>query len=122
MSSIGSFTFIQMVGPQIPTKQPTVAINDRAGVDGVSFRLNALKAGQLSVRTVATAATVPNTAADDYQAIRGTRVTVVDDMGRSTASVLVVDVVAETPRTVISSSPSGIYYLIAATWILQPTQ
>ena len=125
MSSIGTFEFLQMQGPQIPLLAKAVEIIDRAATDGTADRIDALKAEELTIYTIegvedlATA----NGRTDDYAALKGGRITVIDDLGREVEEVLIVDVrVIRTPQNIALSVPSGIEYLVSAIWLLKPTK
>lgn len=123
-SSIGAYTFLSMRGPQIPLLASAVEIIDRPGVDGVAHRINALKATEITLFTLegielkATA----NGRADDYAALKGTTVTIVDDQGRSVDDVLIVEVrVLSPPQYVLNPQPTGNNYLVKAAWVVKPT-
>ena len=122
-SGIGAFDFIKMEGPQIPTLAEAVEIIDRAGTDGTGNRLNALKAEDITKYTTegVTLLATANSAADDYAALKGTHVTVEDDIGRIVNSVLVVDVRVLGVQQILNSDPAGNNYLIRAVWLLKPT-
>jgi len=124
-SSIGTFEFLQMQGPQIPLLASAVEIIDRPGTDGVASRVDALKAEEITIYTVegvVNLATAQNKA-DDYAALKGELVTVIDDLGRSVQEVLVVDVrVISTPQKLALSVPTGIGYVVRAIWLLKPTK
>ncbi len=123
MSSIGIYLFWKMEGPQIPTLAEAVEIIDRAGTDSTGERLNALKAEDITKYTTkgVTLLSSANNAIDDYASLKGSRVTVVDDMGRTVNKVLVVDVRVLGIQQVLNSSPPGTNYLIRAVWLLKPT-
>lgn len=124
-SSIGTFEFLQMQGPQIPLLASAVEIIDRAGTDGTAYRVDALKAEELTIYTIegVEAKADANDRADDYSALKGTLVTVIDDLDREVENVLVVDVrVIRTPQTILNSVPADINYLVSAIWLLKPTQ
>lgn len=125
MSSIGAFEFLRMEGPQIPLLASAIEIIDRPGTDGEAFRVDALKAEELTVYTIEGVSSVNDakSRADDYSALKGTKVTVEDDLGRSVDDVLVVDVrVLNTPQKLALSEPAGIEYLVRAIWLLKPTK
>jgi len=122
MSSIGTYTFVRLEGAKLPAKAMTTAIIDRPGVDGIGFRYNALKLGQQTVESVeaitywANAVTRP----DDYAALKGTLVSVIDDMGRRVDNVLVGEVIVTAMQQVYNAT-GGANYIVRATWVLQPT-
>jgi len=123
-SSIDSITFIQMTGVKVPTLASAVEVIDRPGVDGYANRDNALKAEEIQVRTLEGINQLndANDIADTYAALKGQRVTVVDDLGRSVEEVLVVDVRVLSVQTVLLSDPPDNNYLVRAVWLLKPTQ
>lgn len=124
-SSIGTFEFLRMEGPQIPSLASFVEIIDRAGVDGTAFRIDALKAEELTIYTIEGVSYLSEakTRADDYAELKGTKVTVVDDLEREVEDVLVVDVrVISTPQKLALSVPAGIDYVVRAIWLLKPTK
>lgn len=123
-SSISSFSFLRMTGPQIPLLASAVDIIDRPGVDGVAHRINALKASEITLFTIegcelkATAISRP----DDYAALKGTTVTIVDDQGRSVDDVLIIDVrILGPPQHVLNPQPVNNNYLVRAAWVVKPT-
>ena len=125
MSSIGTFSFLQMQGPQIPLLASAVEIIDRPGTDGVASRVDALKAEEITIYTIEGIAQLndANNRADDYAAYKGTRKTVVDDLGRSVADVLIVDVrVISTPQKMALSVPTNNNYIVRAVWLMKPTK
>lgn len=123
-SSIGSETFISMSGPDVPKLAAAVEMIDRPGIDGIAARVDALKAEELTVYTSQKVVDVEaaNDKADEYAALKGTKVTVVDDLGRSVSSVLIVDVRVTKKQTVLTSSPAGTGALVWAVWLLKPTK
>ena len=125
MSSIDIFEFLQMQGPQIPLLAKAVEIIDRAATDGTADRIDALKAEELTIYTIEGVEDLEtaNGRTDDYAALKGERITVVDDLGREVDEVLVVDVrVIRTPQNLALSVPAGIEYLVSAIWLLKPTK
>jgi len=123
MSSIGAFSFLKMEGPQVPSLAAAVEIIDREGVDSVASRIDAFKAEDITKYTTEGVANITDaqTAADDYAALKGYLVTVVEDVGRTIYNVLVVDVRVISINTIVNSSPANINYLINAVWLLKPT-
>jgi len=123
MSSIGSETFLSLSGPDIPKLAAAVEIIDRPGVNGTANRVDALKAEELTIYTLQSVADISaaNAAVDDYAGLKGTKVTVEDDQGRSVSDVLVVDVRVIKKQKVLISSPSGTGALVWAVWLLKPT-
>lgn len=123
MSNIGSETFISMSGPDVPLLAAAVEIIDRPGLDGIASRVDALKATELTIYTIQKVVDVDtaNDKADDYADLKGTKVTVEDDLGRSVASVLIVDVRVTKKQQVLVSSPTGTGALVWAVWLLKPT-
>jgi hypothetical protein len=124
MSSIGTFTFMRMEGPQIPQLAAAVEIIDRPGTDGIASRVNALKAEELTENTIegVSTLTIAQTRADYYAAYKGTCKTVIDDIGREVDNVLIVDVRVIKVQKVLTASLAGVNYLIYAVWLLRPTQ
>ena len=124
MSSIGSINFIRFSWPQIPALAPAVEIIDRPGVDGTADRVNALKSEELTIYTIQSLSSENDAknAADTYAAKKGTRVTVVDDMGREVEEVLVVDVRVLNVRNVLIAIPASMNYRIDGVWLLKPTK
>lgn len=122
-SSIGTFYFGKMTGPQIPSLAASVQIIDRPGTDGTVSRVNALKAEEVTkftlegVQLLATA----NARADAYAALKGYHVTVVDDLGRIVYQVLVIDVRVTRVQRVLAASVPTTNYIVYATWLLKPT-
>ena len=123
MSSIGAYDFVRMEGPQIPALASAVEIIDRPGVNGIASRIDALKAEEITVYTTEamTLLASAQSAADDYAALKGTHVTIVDDMGRTIYSVLVVDVRVLSVNELLISDPTDNNYLVRAVWLLKPT-
>ncbi|MHC4123924.1 MAG: hypothetical protein ACYSSI_10150 [Planctomycetota bacterium] len=123
MSSIGGFGFIRMEGPDVPMLAAAVAIIDRPGVNGTANRVDALKAEEITVYTkeAVTQLSTANAAADDYAALKGSYVTVVDDMGRGVYDVLVVDVRVLGKQAFLLSDPPDLNYIVRAVWLLKPT-
>lgn len=123
-SSIGSINFIKLSGPQVPKLASAVEIIDRPGVDGTASRVNALKAEEITVYTIEGKNSLNDAkaAADTYAALKGTIVTVVDDLGRSVDNVLVVDVRVLSAQNVLNPQPTNNNYLVRAVWMLKPTQ
>ena len=123
MSSVGSITLLKLSGPQVPSLASAVEIIDRDGVDSVADRVNALKAESVTIYTTEGVSTLVSaqSAADDYSALKGTKVTVVDDMGRSTENVIVIDVRVTRIQQVLNATGS-VNYLIYAVWMLKPTE
>lgn len=123
MSSIGSETFLRLSGPDIPKLAAAVEIIDRPGVDGTANRIDALKAEELTIYTLQSVADIAaaNAAVDDYADLKGTKVTVEDDQGRSVSEVLIVDVRVTKKQKVLTSSPAGTGALVWAVWLLKPT-
>ena len=123
-SSIGSFDFIRMKGPQVPKLAAAVEIIDRPGVDSVATRENADKAEEIQLETTEaiSSLTTARSRADDYAGLKGERVTVEDELGRSTSQVLVIDVRVLRVKKVTTCSESSIDYIATAIWRLKPTQ
>ena len=113
-----------MEGSDIPTLAAAVEIIDRPGVNGTANRINALKAAEITKYTTEGVASLAaaNAAADTYAALKGTHVTVVDDLGRSVGLVLVVDVRVVDKQAITTSDPAGITHMVKAVWMLKPTQ
>ena len=124
MSTIGSFSFIRMTGPQIPALALAVEPINRPAVDGVAFRDDARKVREIMLETIATSTTLAaaNVAVDNYAAIKGTLVTIVDDFGRTVNYVMILDVGEVRIQPVSGSSPAGTAYLVKAAWRVKPTQ
>lgn len=124
MSSIGSEIFLKLSGPDIPKLAAAVEIIDRPGVDGTANRVDALKAEELTIYTLQSVTDIDtaNEAVDDYADLKGTKVTVEDDQGRSVSDVLVVDVRVTKKQQVPLSSPAGTGALVWAVWLLKPTK
>ena len=114
---------MKMEGPQVPMLASAMEIIDRSGTDGTGSRENALKAEDITKYTTegVTLQTTANLSADDYAALKGTYVTVVDDMGRTVTYVLVIDVRVLGAQLVLNPDPTGNNYLIRAVWLLKPT-
>ena len=123
MSDIGAQTFLSMQGPDVPLLAAAVEIIDRPGLDGVASRVDALKATELTVYTIQKVEDVDeaNDKADDYAALKGTKVTVIDDLGRSVSNVLIIDVRVTKKQKVLTSSPAGTGAIVWAVWLLKPT-
>ena len=123
MSSIGVITFIRLSGPQIPKLASFIETIDRPGVDGEAFRENAKKVQGLQIRSIEWVVNIAaaNNAIDVYSALKGSLVTVVDDLARSVANVMVIDVQVNRVRTILTSSPSGYSHQVEGTWLLKPT-
>lgn len=125
MSSIGTFEFLRMQGPQIPLLASAVEIIDRHGVDGIASRIDALKAEEIILYTTEGVEDLADakSRADDYAAYKGTHKIVIDDLEREVEEVLVVDVrVIGTPQKVQTTTPANINYLVRGVWLLKPTK
>ena len=123
MSSIGALTFINMTGPQLPALASHIEAIDRPGVNGEAFRENAKKVQGIQVQTTmwVVSLALANAAIDNYSALKGTLVTVIDDNGRTVNNVMVLDVQVNRIRPILTSSPSGYSHSVNATWYLKPT-
>lgn len=121
MGVIGGFIFLRMDGEQIQPMTPQVMEFDRPDVDGVGIWLGASKAPMIQKQTiegVAMLVTAQN-ATEDYTALKGQLVTVVDDDGRTATYVMVMDVRVLSIGALINPSPPGNNYLITAVWNLK---
>ena len=123
MSSIGALSFRKMWGPQVPTLAAAVELIDRPGRNGTAYRVPAFKAEEITKYTEAGYELLAsaNSAADVYAALKGYKVTIVDDLGRTVPYVLVVDVRVTGVRSQKFSSPAGHNYIVYAVWLLKPT-
>ena len=124
MSSIGAFSFIRMTGPQVPKLAVAMMPIDRAGVDGYAFREDAKKVPDIALQTVEGMALLAtaNSAADDYAALIGTEVTIVDDMARTVNNVMVLAVQVNRVQEIFTPSPASMgNYLVHASWLVKPT-
>ena len=124
MSAIGAYTFLQMTGPQVPARAAAVEVIERPGVDGSAFREEAQKVPELILNTLAAATTLAaaNLACDNYALLKGTLVTVVDQLGRTVPYVMVLDVRVTRVAPCAGSAPVGTNYLVWAQWWVKPTQ
>lgn len=123
MSSIGIFTFIRMDGEELAAGSIQVIQHSRPGIAGVVFDFRAAKAPMIQKVTregVANAA-VSNAADEDYKALKGSLVTVVDDHGRTNLSVMVVDVKVIRKQPMLLDVPNNHGYHVEAEWMLQST-
>lgn len=121
MSSIGSYSFIKMDGPPMPTLGADVELlGEREYIDGTAWRLAATKGSQLEVRTVAgvNLVTDANTLESNYQALRGTQVTVIDDLGQTRNNVLIQGVRVIGKQRVLKATASSVNYLVTAVWAM----
>ena len=124
MSSIGEFDFLQMIGPQIPLLSAAIEQIDRPGTDGTAFRDDAFKTADIVVQTVegVSELATANLAADDYAALKGTMVTVVDDLARQVEDVIILDVRVTKVQAIATPSSGAMgNYLVFASWQLKPT-
>ena len=123
MSTIGEQTFIRLSGPQMPALAKNMAVISRQGKDGAVFRADAKKVPDVPVRGLAVTETLGSaqTAIDTYQALIGTLVTVVDDLGRSTSNVMVLGVQVDRVQFMTTPSPSTAVYWVYSSWLLKPT-
>lgn len=122
MSSIGPFYFIRMDGDELTGLSYQVKEFDRPGIDGVGFYFGAAKAPlcqKVTVEGVANAVTA-NTAQENYQALKGSMITVVDDTGRTKSSVMVINVQVLQKKQVLLST-TGYGYYVTAAWTLKAT-
>ena len=112
-----------MTGPQVPSLAIALEVINRRGVDGEGFVENARKVEAINKQTVEAvyALATANCAADDYAALKGSLVMVVDDTGRTVYYVMVLDVRVTLVKQVFTSCPAGTNYLIQADWALKPT-
>jgi len=123
MSSIGALSFINMIGPQLPALASHIEAINRPGVDGEAFRENAKKVEGIQVQTTTwvVSSALANAAIDNYSALKGSLVTVIDDNGRTVNNVMVLDVIVNRITPILISSPLGYSHSINATWYLKPT-
>lgn len=123
MSSIGVFSFAEMIGEKLQPNSGRVAVIERPGRDGQLFRIEPNKAQPFEKRTVElyTAGANANAAAAAYAALKTQLVTVVDETGLTTSYVMVLEVRQVTVRPLLVSSLSGANYAVTATWTLHPT-
>ncbi len=121
MSSIGALTFLRIEGKQLPPLATEIKPFERQGIDGSTFIENARKSEEIYWETVegVGALATANMAANDYADMKGTIVTVVEDLGRTVNNVLVLDVRVMGVKQVFASSIEGVNYLIKANWILK---
>lgn len=124
MSSIGGFTFLQMRGEQLSAIRDQVIIIDRSGVDGAAVNTPAEKAPGITKQTIEGYTSSANALAAKaaYEALLGTFVTVVDDMGATAYNVLITDVSAVRVVAVGACSDASVNYLVYATWQMQESQ
>lgn len=123
MSSIGIFGFIRMRGGELGILSTQVIKHSRPGIDGVVFDFRAAKAPLIQKVTregVANAA-VANGSEEDYKALKGSLVTVVDDHGRTNLFVMVVDVRVIIKFPMLLDVPNNYGYHVEAEWQLQST-
>ncbi len=121
MSSIGSYNFIRMEGPPMPTLGAGVELlGEREYIDGTAWRLMATKGDQLEVRTTAGIDTVSNANGLEalYKALINTQVTVVDDLGQTRNNVLIQGVRVIGKQRVLKATTSGVNYLVTAVWAM----
>jgi len=113
---------MRMDGPSLPSIAPRVELIDREGNDSTAFRTNAYKADLFQKETTEGVYALLSAwiAADDYSMLKGSLVTVVEDIGRLIYYILVVDVRVIHIQRSHNSSPPGINYLIRAVWQLKP--
>jgi len=123
MASIGTIEFLRLSGPKIPAALPVVQTIDREGVDLSAFRLQSYKNAEITVQTVQLAASVAaaNLAPNAYASLIGATVTVVDDLGLTTANVMVIDARVTGTQMTAASAPSGTAAVVYGVWILRPT-
>jgi len=124
MSSIDPINFINMGGHQIPSLAAAVEIIDRPGIDGTGHRITAKKVRETVVYTTEGVDSLSSAsdATDRYGELKGTKVTVINDLGREVDNVLVVDVWVMNVQKIIACSDSSIDYIIIAGWLLKPTE
>jgi len=121
MASIGGQSFITLRGSVTAQAQALTPI-ERPGVDGVGYRQKGKRGEVVTLTSVADTNNATTTTAA-YVALRGTLVTVVEDAGRTSYYVAVLDVIITRVRAV-SGAVGGLTagaYLVDATWTLQPT-
>ncbi|AQT69970.1 hypothetical protein STSP2_03170 [Anaerohalosphaera lusitana] len=123
MSTIGTITFLRMTGPQLPSLSTVVVPFQRPGVAGAGFRKEAAKADDYVLETVQAVGSQvsANQAANAYAAYKGQLVTVVDDTGKTTNAVMVLDARVTRVARVATSIPAGTEYLVYGRWSLKPT-
>ncbi len=121
MSSIGALTFFKMTGIQLPPLATELKTTEQRAIDGEGFVENARKSEASIVETIemVSALATANMAANDYADIKGTIVTVVEDLGRTVNNVLVLDVRVMGVKQVFAPSIEGANYLIKANWVLK---
>jgi hypothetical protein len=126
MSSIGTFTFMQMTGEKLQALSPVIEMIVRPGTNGEIYREEPGKSRVFEVQTVEgytalTGASGANAAAAGYTALKGTLVTVVDDNWLTAYNVRVVDVQNVAVQAVLMSNVAGVNYVVSARWWLKPT-
>ena len=118
MSSIGNFNFMTMSRAKIAEPTVVVQIFDRPGSDGIVYRKGAAKPKEtvLNTKEGVSSISIGNGRQEDYAALKGTKVTIINDMGRTSQNVLIVDVDVELVREIINGSDADIEAMVYATW------
>jgi len=126
-ASIGGYGFIRLRG-RLRGMAERLAEITRPNVDGQAYRKSGKRAPVSSMESLVDIDTAENAdaLALNYEALKGTLVTVVDDLGIETQNVAVLDVDVSAARAVTGAGgglcESGSNYLVRATWSLQVTE
>lgn len=124
MSSIGSINCIRIEGPQIPALAVVMTPIDRTGVNGTIFRSDAQKVPEITLRSTTTVTTLAlaNAAADTFNALVGSLVTITDDLGLATSSVMILAVRVDRVQNIKNFvGDNNINYLVSGIWLVKPT-
>lgn len=122
--SIDSITFESMTGQ--PLHAPAHVVEDVSppGQSGHVFRRGPSRSAPVQVRTLKTYTTAAllQQALQDYADVKGTKVTVVDQLATSWSNVMVLDVRPMTQRLAAAIVGATGLYLLEAVWELQTTE
>lgn len=115
---MSSFNLTILSGPPIEQPKQTVKLIDRAGVDGLAYRIEAKKPREAIWQTMEKMNDVDdaNARTEDYAELIGTMTTFKDSHDRSVSGCLVLDVTVTKVQQVAACSDSSVKALVFATW------
>lgn len=115
---MSSFNLIILSGPPIEQPKTTVKLIDRAGVDGLAYRLEAKKPRETVWQTMEKMNDVDdaNDRPEDYAELIGTSTSFTDSNGRIVSGCIVLDVTVTKIQPVAACSDSSVKALVFAVW------
>jgi len=124
--TIGGKNFIRVQGPPLAVLGPTMDAIDRPGLDGQGYRLQGKRPDPQAYRSVSdfSTASLAVTEITAYRALQGTLVTVVDEQGNTTNSVLVEKVATVRLHKVLNpvgGQGASYVWILECQWLLRTT-